>query len=544
MWEYGEKENKMKILIVEDDFVVRQGIRYSFEWEKYDLTICGDAANGKQGLELVKTMDPDIILTDIRMPIMDGLAFAENVFLEKPDAKIIILSGYDDFTYAKKAIHLGVYDYLLKPIDADELLKCICKLRDEIYEEEKKKNRLEKQGMFMKTYETERFGSIMEKVIKPSFPEQKEQVLKELSAIGFTFSNSAYKVLILALENFLLLTRNHTREEKEWLTSLIKGVVKETFGNGCRTQCFINGRSHFVILLGYDVVSKLYLEDCYQRLINRITEEAGFLCTISCGMEKEHIEEIYLSYQEAVSALRLHTSRIDNNVFQYSDENIRDNYGFLDIQEEEKQLMNDILKYDTKSVQMYMNAIFQKAVEEQEPFEKVNATCVRLASAVFSVLDEMGVYFREESYSYQDTLMAIQQYHSVKHLKQFMMGFMKKVSECLEKVEKKKFSSVVDQAVEYVKKNFKEEISVKSISAELFITPNYFSQIFKSQMGMNFIDYLNEVRIAYAKELLKDSRLKAYEVAEMSGYQNYKYFNTVFKKYTGYSPKEYRNGAV
>lgn len=122
----------MKILIVEDDFVVRQGIRYSLDWEKYDLSICADAANGKQGLEMVEKMNPDIIITDVRMPIMDGLEFSEKVLDKNAEAKIIILSGYDDFSYAKQAIRLGVRDYLLKPIDADELLKCVCRMRDEI----------------------------------------------------------------------------------------------------------------------------------------------------------------------------------------------------------------------------------------------------------------------------------------------------------------------------------------------------------------------------------------------------------------------------
>lgn len=532
----------MKILIVEDDFVVRQGIRFSFEWENYGLSICGDAANGKLGLELVDSLKPDIIITDIRMPIMDGLEFSEKVLGKNPEAKVIILSGYDDFSYAKKAIRLGVYDYLLKPVDADELLKCICRLRDEILEEREKQRKLEKQEILVKTYRAELFDRTMEKVIRPSFPEQKNVVMQEMAAFGVNFTDSAYKVLLLALENFLLLTRNHSWKEKEELIEQVRSEVQNVFGGGCRVQCFVNSSSQFVIVLGYESVSKLYMEECYQKLIEFVTTELGFLCTISCGLEKYTPEQIYLSYQEAVSALRRHTSQIENHVFQYNGEQMQDDFGFLEIQEEEKQLMNDIQKYDTGGIVTYIDTVFDKAVAEKEPYEKVNATCVRLASAVFTVLDEMGLHFQNESYTYRDTLLAIQQYHSVSNLKQFMTDFMKKVSNCLEKAEKKKYSSVVEQAVDYVQRNYQNEISVKSISADLFITPNYFSQIFKSQMGMNFIDYLNEVRVEKAKELLKDGHLKVYEVAELSGYPNYKYFNTVFKKYTGYSPKEYRNG--
>lgn len=521
-------ESNMKILIVEDDFVVRQGIRFSLEWEAYGLSICGDAANGKLGLELADQLNPDIIITDIRMPIMDGLEFTERLLHRKSKTKIIILSGYDDFAYAKKAIRLGVYDYLLKPIDADELLKCICRVRDEILEAEEKQRHQEKQDILVKAYKAELFDQVMGKLIRPTFAEQKEEVLKELSACGVRLDGAVYKVLVLVLENFLLLTRNHSGKEKRYLIELVREKVNQVFGGSCRVWCFMNSSSQFVILLEYESVSRLYLEEGYQKLMNAVTVEAGFLCTISCGLEKRKIEEIHSSYQEAICALRRHVSRTENNVFQYTDEQIGDGAGFLEIQEEERQLINDIQEYDTGSIEKHMNAIFRKAVEEREPYEKVNSTCVRLASAVFSVMDEMGLHLQKEFYTYQETLAAIQQYHSVSNLKSFMTAFLGTVSSLLEKAEKKKYSSVVDEAVTYVQKNFKNEISVKSISAELFITPNYFSQIFKSQMGMNFIDYLNEVRIGYAKTLLRDRNLKVYEVAEQSGYQNYKYFNIVW----------------
>ncbi|MBQ7371726.1 MAG: helix-turn-helix domain-containing protein [Blautia sp.] len=270
----------------------------------------------------------------------------------------------------------------------------------------------------------------------------------------------------------------------------------------------------------------------------------GFLCSIACGLEKTSVDEIHLSYQEALHALRSHTIQIESSVFQYTGEEIGDQSGFLEIREEEQNLIHSILTYDPAGISACLDQIFDKAIVEKESFEKVSASCVRLASAVFSALDEMGLSFSGEFDTYQDTLLAIQGYHSVKHLRQFMGRFMEQVHVLLDQAEKRKYSSVVDQAVAYVKKHYQSELSVKSISAELYITPNYFSQIFKSQMGKNFTDYLNEVRVSHAKKLLRDKNRKVYEVAGECGYPNYKYFNSVFKKYTGYSPKEYRNGGV
>ena len=537
-------DKKMKILIVEDDFVVRQGIKYSLDWEQYGLIVCGDASNGKQGLDVALRQEPEIIITDIRMPVMDGLEFSELLLDQRPDAKIIILSGYDDFSYAKKAIHLGVYDYLLKPVDAEELLKCICKLRDEIKKEKEEKKNREDQELLVSGYQNELFDHAMGNLLKPIFAQERQQIERELAVFEVILNRTHYKIAVLTLENFLLLTRNHTKEEMDYLNYQIRNGVQEIFEKGCSVQCFENENSQFVIVLSYEKLSDLYLGSCFQKLEEYVTKEVGFLCTISCGREKDCPEEICISYQEALQALRHHASQNESHIYQYVEGDFQGKPEFLEIQEEEKQLLDNIQKHNATGIEAYIKSIFDKAIADNEPYEKVNSTCLRLVANVYSLLEEMGIVFHNEIYNYQDTRLAIRQYHSVKHLKEYMLGFIKAVSECLEKSEKKKYSHVVNEAISYVEQNYQQEISVKTISAELFITPNYFSQIFKSQIGMNFTDYLNEVRIRPAKKYLKDTGMRVYEVAESCGYQNYKYFNMVFKKYTGYSPKEYRNGVV
>ena len=414
----------MKVLIVEDDFVVRQGICLSLEWEDYGLSICGDATNGKQGLEMAEALNPDIILTDIRMPIMDGLKFAENVLKILPDVKIIILSGYDDFAYAKQALRIGVDDYLLKPVDAEELLQCVCSLRDEILRE---RNINQYREMLERECEPELFDRIMENFLHPLLPEERERIQKELSVIGGTVCESTvYQIMVLVIENFQILVKNHTREEKRAFSEEIKHIAAEMFDKKCNALCFANGVGEFVLLLGYENASRICLEECCRNILQKLGENSGIKCTVGCGTEKISIDEIHLSYQEALTALYCQGGQGDGQIFYYTGD--------------------------------------------------------------------------------------------------------------------KQCSSVVKQAMDYVQENYNKELTVKSISTELFITPNYFSHIFKSETGKNFTDYVNEVRIHWAKKLLKDNSLKVYEVAEQLGYQNYKYFNRVFKKYTGYSPKEYGKG--
>lgn len=192
----------MKILLVEDDFIVRQGILYSIDWSEHNLEICGEAMNGEQGYEMAVSKQPDIIITDIRMPVMDGLQLAEKIKKVYPHMEIIILSGYDDFSYAKEAIHIGVHEYLLKPIDAEEFLKCVCRLRDSI-ESKRKMNQLhqEKENV-IKENKKEIQANLLNKIIQPTITKKEEQIRNNLSTLGVVFDKPIYKVLLLTIEDF------------------------------------------------------------------------------------------------------------------------------------------------------------------------------------------------------------------------------------------------------------------------------------------------------------------------------------------------------
>lgn len=402
----------MKVLVAEDDFIVRQGIIQSLDWEAYGLTICAAVGNGEQGMKSAEECNPDIIITDIRMPIMDGLKFAEEMKALRPSVRIIILSGYDDFEYAKKAIHIGIYEYLLKPIDAEELLKCVCKLRDEIEREREIKKLQEDREELLKENRPQIYERLMKQVILPSFKKDKKELLEKLYQVGALFHGPKYKAVLLEFQKIPLSDEGEGEEEKSGFWERVGRIISEEFSDGYETEMFRASNFRYVIILNYAAASEISEESCCLRAAEKLSGEMGVRCAISRGSEKDNMEEIYLSYQDAVKSLR---------------------------------------------------------------------------------------------------------------------------------EEKEKYSVVIIGAMEFIERHYAEEISAKRIADELFITPNYFSRIFKTAVGMNFTDYLNEFRVRKAKILLSDMKYKVYQVAEMAGYQNYKYFNKVFKKYTGYSPKEYRN---
>lgn len=531
----------MKVLIVEDDYIVRKGIICSLEWEKYGLVICGECSNGEQGIIMAEEQKPDIIITDVRMPIMNGLKFSEKVKKILPSVKIIVLSGYEDFQYAKEAIRIGVYEYLLKPIDAAELLNCVCLLKNEIERERTIKIHQDSMEMMLDENKRQIYDRIMNQLISPRHKEQTDEIKNKMSNLGIVFSGSRYKITLLLLEDFQLLTQNHSDGEIEGLLEKTREKVKTVFSIGIQVEVFLSSKGHFVLLFNYDRNSKIAEERNYHTLIKKITEEVGFQCVFACGLEKESMEGIYESYQEAMMALRSRSCKSEKRIIYYESSMQKKQGVFIEVKKEEKMLIEYLQKYDVIGMKRVMNMMLHNAIHNEADFQQVKATCARLSILIITNLEEMGIELETLNEYSVEFLWEIQEFDTMYSLKKWIVKFLDMVSAVLTKTEKEKYNVIIRKALEYVEKYYAEEIQVKNVAAELYITPNYFSQIFKAQKGIAFTDYLNQFRINKAKNYLDDMSLKIYQVAEMTGYQNYKYFNKVFRKYVGCSPKEYRN---
>ena len=214
---------------------------------------------------------------------------------------------------------------------------------------------------------------------------------------------------------------------------------------------------------------------------------------------------------------------------------------YLNIQKKENELVQAMLQYDGDRMLEIVQNIFEEAYQKQTEFEKVKTACVRIWMIVASNLEEMSINPLEVTGESRDCLREMEGIGSFSALKRYILNLCRETVQVLNSTEGAKYNLIIQKSMQYIAKHYMDEIRISQIVAELYITPNHFSQVFKSQTGMNFSDYLNQFRIDMAKELLKNLDLKIYQVSEKSGYQNYKYFNLVFKKYTGYSPKEYRN---
>ena len=537
----------MKVLVVEDDFIVRQGILLSLDWEKYGLQICGQAANGEAGWERVEELHPEIVLTDIKMPIMDGLQLAEKIKAKYPEIEIVIFSGFDDFTYAKQAIHLGVNEYLLKPIDAEELLKCVCNLKDAIQKRKAEQKEKQETVRLLKDNEIPIRDYLLSKVLYPAFNENQHKIMQDITSLGIELNGPKYKVLLLTVDDFTFLTRNSEEEEKNEIGEKIRTIVDDAFVRAkCKAVTFLNWRHwHFqiAIILNYVSISEFFEEDICKKIRDQIMEEPGFLSVFSCGYEKCNVAELSESYQEAVTALRSSKLYQKTGIRRFSEDCVRKEEVFLKAGNDENMVVECIQKYDVETMQKLCREIFEKTVME-ETLERLKEVCIRLSVLMITNLEEMLMKKEISKLSLNEIIWEIQSHHTIDGLRKCMQKTLDQVTNVLVLLESEKYTMIIRQAMRFIEENYAQEISVISISSEVHVTPNYFSQIFKAQTGKKFIDYLNEFRVSKAKKFLRDTSMKVYEVAEKSGYPNYKYFNKVFKKMTGYSPREYRNEVI
>lgn len=413
----------MKILIVEDDYIVRKGIILSLDWEKEGFEICGEAANGVQGFERVQETQPDIILTDIRMPVEDGLSFSQRVREQFPDTQIVILSGYEDFAYAKKALKIGVFDYLLKPVNAEELLSTVIHLREKIIKQREEYNK----ELYRQSFVEENYGDVRNNILNSLIVEdlsnegQAEKVLGRLNKLGMKLNTGNFQITLISVQDFLVFTRDCV-EKRKTLIQKIEEMIGAILHLTEDDFVFHDKNMNFVVLLQQIWIQEEWL----QALHREMKESCGFDITIAAGLVKHEIVEIQNSYREALLALRRRAYLPGQYIIHYAED-----------------------------------------MNKQNP--------------------------------------------------------------------------MIQKAIKYIENHFAEEIRIEQVVAELYVTPNYFSQIFKSETGVNYSDYLNQYRVERAKDYLENTEFKVYQVSEKVGYQNYKYFHTVFRKYAGCSPKEYRN---
>lgn len=519
----------IKVLIVDDEIQIRKGLRMKINWEEEGFMIIEEASNGKEAIEKLKQMEIEVIITDVKMPIMDGIEFVNICHRNYSKVKLIVLSGYSDFYYAKSALQAGVKDYLLKPVAPNELVESLRKIRIEL--ENEKRKQLEDEQITSTQLEEKREQYLLY-LVKEEFSDIKVVLdrLKQLQLVEFLSLDVQVQFITVEMRG---LEESTETIEDYWIP--FKIVCKEIAENFNATLCFHDASYgkmiHFIVKINGELVTQK--SPFIKTIQNEIKEILNLETVVGIGkVVTGHLEfktgyiSSLLSWSQ--SQLCPHSQVIEemstDEVFDFS-------------LNDEKKLINAIERVDYSTFQKYLNGI----LEDKQSIMSFTFVTNRVLFLLSSISKKYDVNVNEINHiiwNCQQTILKLNSQKKVIDLLNELGNLiMVKVSEVR---SSSSCSQLVEKVRHYLDKQYASDITLSALSEQFHINSAYLSEVFKNHVGQKFSDYLTLLRMENAMKFLKDPELKIIDVAQLVGFFNPGYFSTVFKKHTGQTPAEYR----
>lgn len=532
---------KIKVFLVEDEVIIRSGVKKSINWEQEGYEFVGEASDGELAYPMILKEKPDILITDIRMPFMDGLELSRLVKKELPDIKILILSGYDEFEYAKKAIKIGVTEYLLKPISAAKLTEVLNAVAETIRQENEEKNLLETYFAEMRENTERDKMRLFEKLLMGDL--SMGEILEAGERFGMNLGASCYKIVLFKI---LANLENHVYAEQmvdacsavEQAASMMEGVY--VFQRGVEGWAFL--------LTAQDERSmEESAKILYQNLKQAMKNYTQLEYFGGIGSTVPRIRSLKQSFREADRAFAARFVEEANQIISQKE--------FEKNQMEEGLKMQGVVQIG-KSREMLQKFLSNGTREEVKAFsdayisrieeENIRSTMVRqyvvidVCIVILSFCERISSANRlqEEAEELQKMMQKI---HSLSEIKKYVVRLLNEAIELRDAESGRRYSDLIAAAKKEIENHYMtEEISLNTVAISVGMSPSYFSSIFSKEAGKTFVEYLTEVRIEKAKEFLMCSSMKTSEIGYEVGYKDPHYFSYIFKKVQGCSPKEYR----
>ena len=541
----------LKIFLAEDEVVVRETIKRMIPWEELGFELVGEAADGEMALPLLIRQQPDLLITDIKMPFMDGLTLAKLAKKEIPDLKVVILSGYDDFNYAKQAIGIGVEDYLLKPITKNALIERLSEIRSRYEHEKTQKEYYEKFQREMQAYEKNSSRDFFEALVGGSM--NMMEVYKRAEKLGLDIVAEAYNVLIFTMncdEDFSGQRDEYSSWEAESLELLENFFAGHSSAMLFRSNIF----SYGVLLKGQRETIEENTRACVDEIRKILSRQDGrrewFLAV---GQSVERLSQIQKSYHTASRAFS-QRYLYDENILYYDEMETMEHPGGQAETEDNAYLQKvDVNALNPAILQKFLSNGLQEETENfvkdyfyaigQEPMESLvfrNYVILNVRFSVISFIKGLGCDTNEMESADTEEVLA----ESGKNMESAIAYAKKMISQAIEIRDQNsgnKNRSILKTAVDFIDSHYMdEEISLNTVANVANVSSNHFSALFSQNMGQTFIEYLTSLRMNKAKELLRCTGMRSSEIAGEIGYKDAHYFSYLFKKTQGMTPSDYR----
>ncbi|MDQ6418406.1 response regulator [Paenibacillus sp. LHD-117] len=500
----------LTIFLVEDEKIELDLLRNHIDWESMNFRVAGAAKNGRKAWEQIRELKPDVVLTDVRMPIMDGLQLASLIRTNFEWMKIIFLSGHDEFTYVKTALQAGAIGYLLKPIDRLELSAVIAKVKEEVEKEH-----------LLRTSKHVLIEKRIEELYISADSGNREQAWQELVRIAPEVRHECFVTALIRADNDHI--KNIPRLIREQLLAHeLEGTVIKLDEQEWLLAVKYTAETDF------EPVWHAVRQDCGLSVTIGVADKAAALdqaYAMLIEARKAAGERFYLGLGRIIHANRVQAERMDAA------------YPLEDVA-----LPGDLDLFDLSSssfissVEHYFDSLIRMRVRREKAYEAAINLLKKMDNACAKIEDQA----RKELGELHDWNRAIVRQDTLPGIKAFILELADRISRYMADRQQDRHMLLVREVAELIDKAYFEPLTIEQLAAKVYISPNYLRALFKEKQGCTIHEYLTKVRLANALELLRDRTLKIHDVAKRVGYDNTSYFCSFFYKTQGVTPNEYR----
>ncbi|MFJ7747113.1 response regulator [Peribacillus sp. NPDC097295] len=520
-----------KVAIVDDDRIIRRGLKSVIPWEEYGFLFVGEANDGEEGLALIERERPHIVVSDIKMPFMDGLEMANMVKKKNWNTKIILLTGYEDFKYAHEAIKVKAFDYLLKPVETDHLLEKLNAARKEWEEENQKEKLIEKTIPYQHQLFLDKW--CLNKI-------SDEGINRKFNHLIQPSPNGYYYALLVRLDS-LYDTENKRMFAKNELMNLSRQLLDTL---SIKHEALYGDKEDVYLLTGLEANSsleaELLIKTFSEELVTLVHASGQTTVTITIGKRTQHIYDLNHSLVEAQLAMDQRFRMGKNTTYSIDDIQLSSIKELIDYRHFEDELVQTIHLGLSGKVKDQFDKMRSFVLQVNKlSLEEISLLMLRINSLLFRDFSKWEHEWGKKKFI--DTQKKIITLQTIEELFECMEELAVNLADYVRFQNMNLKETIVDKAIVCIReKYFLEDLSLQKVAAEVHVSPAYLSSLFKAKKGFNFSECVMETRMKAAMQLFRETDLKTYEISEKIGYSNPRYFSSCFKKYTGHTPAEYR----
>ncbi len=528
----------IRVIIADDETRICKLIINLINWDELGMQIVGVADNGIDALSLVERENPDIVITDIRMPGYDGLEMIEKAKNINEKLEFIIISGYEEFAYAQKAMEYGVKDYLCKPINKNSLLKALRRVNDSL----KIKNRqssLEKEYQTIKKDIRKIRASFVKNLILFKADGFKECSCEEINQNHyFHFREGIFRVVSIKIDG-----SSKANQNSDEIIAKMAGTMQTSLPELTYDAEIIHTNSNLYVLINYGPDEKEKIESVFTKILNESKDRLttfGLMITIGYGEEVEDLKKITASIESAKRAIDDRILKGTGQIITFSKTKSGGIYNEDRFYELTKKFIKAVELVDTEEIKKVINTFKEELRHESICGSELKRLVREIGNTYYLTMRNNKIKIHDAFEEQTQLEKTIDNSYSMELLFQELVKHITLSLSKLAEDKTQKNLGQIRQAKIYIEENYMKNITLEDLGSYLGFNSSYFSSLFKKETGVSFVEYLSKIRIEKAKELLKEPGLRIQDVCLMVGYNDVKYFTKLFIRHTGLKPNEFR----